>query len=732
MVAAIDASPPRVNYAEDKTGAAWDFEASDPGGGTITWWLPRTGFATDHDRFSISSDGELTFNMAPNFESPHDSDTNNEYKVTVRVSDEIFSADREATIVVTNVNESPVLVTAIDDMTLTVGTSTRIGLLNRFNDPDRDALIYTGSSSNTGVVAASVSGATLTLTALTTGSATITYAVADRVTDDLDRLTAKGTFEVTVELPPIAKVTDLRGEPGTVGGTIVLRWKPADGAESYEVQLGRRPVPFIGVDLWETLSDSEVTINVAETWAVVKGLEGGETYRHRVVGVRGVGANRIYGPESDPVDTTLPLPDKVRKPEGDPGDGHGEIELSWTAADGATGYRVRQKKPGVLPFLDSWIELPGEGFGVTITGTTAVIGNLDPDETYEYQVRGTGVHGDGDWSDDSEEIAVHDERPAKPQGLEALLYQGARGIYLKWDASAGAQGYEVQVSPTGSSQQQVPTSSSEAVVVLGLTPFTNYTFTVRAWKLYDRSRLHSAPSEIEREAPEPSLWWGHQADHNVKYAIGAIDNSFIRDAIWPAVEDWNDRLPEVTGKGLAICPAPGLACNDNFTVTIKTVDNKNRSIYKPNTNENEGCGHVRACVKPQGSGGSSAGPGRHMENMVMVFEDPPWLAVNRATTSKEEDYTHTEYVWTDVRSKDNGRVPCTEDASICAMKPVRRYLYVGRVMRHEFGHTLGLPDFYNNGTGLREFKAIMGLNSDDIEDQDIEQLKAIYLLHGQH
>ena len=53
-------------------------------------------------------------------------------------------------------------------------------------------------------------------------------------------------------------------------------------------------------------------------------------------------------------------------------------------------------------------------------------------------------------------------------------------------------------------------------------------------------------------------------------------------------------------------------------------------------------------------------------------------------------------------------------------------------MRHEFGHTLGLPDFYQDETGLDLLKAVMGLNSDDIEDQDIEQLKAIYRLHGQH
>ena len=183
---------------------------------------------------------------------------------------------------------------------------------------------------------------------------------------------------------------------------------------------------------------------------------------------------------------------------------------------------------------------------------------------------------------------------------------------------------------------------------------------------------------------------------------------------------------------MAICPAPGLACNDNFTVTIKTVDNKNKSIYEPNTNPDEGCGHVRACVKPQGRGSSSAGPGRHMENMVMVFEDPPWLALNVAGTGKRDDYTHTEYVWTADENLNDTMVPCKPGDLQCQAGPEKFYLYVGRVMRHEFGHTLGLPDFYQDETGLDLLKAVMGLNSDDIEDQDIEQLKAIYRLHGQH
>ena len=251
---------------------------------------------------------------------------------------------------------------------------------------------------------------------------------------------------------------------------------------------------------------------------MVEGLEGGETYRHRVVGVRGVGSDKIEGPPSNHVDTTLTLPDKVRRPTGSPGQDHGEIELSWSAANGATGYQVRQK-PRLLS--DTWVELPGDNFGITLSGTTAVVSNLDPDETYVYQVRGTNIHGEGEWSDESEEIAVHDERPTQPQDLRGGSMKGGRGILLRWRTAADASGYEVEVSPTASTQQTTTSSlsaSHKMAEIIGLTPGTNYTFTVRAWKTLGTARLHSRPSEVDREAPEPSLWWGHQADHNVKYA----------------------------------------------------------------------------------------------------------------------------------------------------------------------------------------------------------------------
>ena len=98
----IDSGPSSPSYAEGGTDPVGTYTASDPGGGTISWSLPNTAFETDLDDFSISSSGVLSFNSPPDYESPHDSDRNNVYKVTVRASDGSLSASRNVTVTVTN------------------------------------------------------------------------------------------------------------------------------------------------------------------------------------------------------------------------------------------------------------------------------------------------------------------------------------------------------------------------------------------------------------------------------------------------------------------------------------------------------------------------------------------------------------------------------------------------------------------------------------------------------
>ena len=107
----ISTRRPPSTYRENGTSTIYTFRASDPQSGTtITWSL--TG--SDAGDFTITRDssgrGVLTFNSPPDFESPVDSDQDNEYELAAVAADGDGNSDRvDFTVTVTDVNEPPVV-----------------------------------------------------------------------------------------------------------------------------------------------------------------------------------------------------------------------------------------------------------------------------------------------------------------------------------------------------------------------------------------------------------------------------------------------------------------------------------------------------------------------------------------------------------------------------------------------------------------------------------------------
>ena len=95
-----------VDFAENGTGAVATYTVNDPENAE-TVWLPLEG--ADRRRLEISSGGALRFLEPPNHERPRDAGGNNEYEVTIKVSDGKFTATLEITVTVTNVDEPPVI-----------------------------------------------------------------------------------------------------------------------------------------------------------------------------------------------------------------------------------------------------------------------------------------------------------------------------------------------------------------------------------------------------------------------------------------------------------------------------------------------------------------------------------------------------------------------------------------------------------------------------------------------
>ena len=91
-----------ISYSENGTAAVATYAVTGAAqGATITWSL--TG--PDHDDFSISNSGVLTFSSSPDYEDPTDSNTDNVYQLTVNASDSTVTVPLDVTVTVTDVDE---------------------------------------------------------------------------------------------------------------------------------------------------------------------------------------------------------------------------------------------------------------------------------------------------------------------------------------------------------------------------------------------------------------------------------------------------------------------------------------------------------------------------------------------------------------------------------------------------------------------------------------------------
>ena len=90
-----------------------------------------------------------------------------------------------------------------------------------------------------------------------------------------------------------------------------------------------------------------------------------------------------------------------------------------------------------------------------VTGTSAAIGSLAADTSYEVQVRATNAEGDGDWSVAGTGRTTATSVPGAPTGLTATA-SGTTAIDLSWSAPASTggsaiTGYKIEVSSDGGS-----------------------------------------------------------------------------------------------------------------------------------------------------------------------------------------------------------------------------------------------------------------------------------------
>ena len=117
------------------------YSAHDPEGVTSSFTWSLSG--ADSRDFDLSTNGELTFKNAPNFEGAADSGRNNEYNVNIRANDGSLSGTLAVTITVNDVNEAP---TISGDASLSFAENTAVTrVLDKYSatDPERSSITWT-------------------------------------------------------------------------------------------------------------------------------------------------------------------------------------------------------------------------------------------------------------------------------------------------------------------------------------------------------------------------------------------------------------------------------------------------------------------------------------------------------------------------------------------------------------------------------------------------------------
>ena len=148
-------------------------------------------------------------------------------------------------------NRPPAVADTISVETLRPGESVTVDVSGAFRDPDGDTLAYAVASRDTGVVRASVTGVTLTVTARTVGATTVTVTARDP-----EGLSADQDIRVAVETPNRA--------PEAVE-MLAPRRLPAGEAETLDVS------PYFRDPDGDTLTFAATTTNSDVAWVSVTG-----------------------------------------------------------------------------------------------------------------------------------------------------------------------------------------------------------------------------------------------------------------------------------------------------------------------------------------------------------------------------------------------------------------------------------------------------------------------------
>ena len=104
--------------------------------------------STDSSHFTLDpSSGALSFNQAPNYESPQDANADNDYQLELSVADGAYTTSQAITVRVANVDEAPAFTAASQDLSVNENSSGTI-YTAAASDPEQASLAYSASGAD--------------------------------------------------------------------------------------------------------------------------------------------------------------------------------------------------------------------------------------------------------------------------------------------------------------------------------------------------------------------------------------------------------------------------------------------------------------------------------------------------------------------------------------------------------------------------------------------------------
>lgn len=250
----------------------------------------------------------------------------------------------------------------------------------------------------------------------------------------------------------------------TADGIVTLEWSDTEGAEGYILSFRKN-------------GGSWQTVDLSEPGFEHMGLNNGDKYTYYVVAYKNVNGIRIFSKPSNYL--TFTIGDDLDSPKDFTAvTTDGQVNLSWTASEGAQGYIL-------------YAYGGGRSYQYDLSRTTYLHSGLKNGDTWTYYVVAyKTVNGKRVYSSPTKSITVKIGVSLNAV-IDLIATAGNRQVDLEWSDVEGAEGYVVYLYNSKTMEfEPITVVSDTAYSHVGLTNGKKYTYMVAPFKTINGQRFY--------------------------------------------------------------------------------------------------------------------------------------------------------------------------------------------------------------------------------------------------